>query len=290
MEYFVADSYAGWERIGEPFDKNGKLYTEVKERCDRCVNGIYAIGVENGAIKAHPAYNGVCLKCNGAGWLRKEVRLYTEKEKAALDRAKAKKNEKKEAEAQTRAIEKKAEWLEKYGFNADGETYVYKEPNSYDVRAELKSAGFLFNPTLHWHSPIIPADYEDKVFKISVDDVVEFAAWGEGLFKSGAKDYIYGLLEQEKAPSTSEYVGEVGKKIEFTGTLVRKTGFQSQFGYQNVYTFNDENGNVLTWISAVVVGASLGASVKVRATIKEHKEYKGEKQTVITRAKVEEAV
>lgn len=279
MEYFVADSYAGWERIGEPFDKNGKLYTEVKKNCDSCVNGIYVFGVENG----HPTYGGICHKCGGAGGSKRKVRLYTKEEKAALDKVK-------EAEAQTRAIEKKAKWLDKYGFNADGETYVYKKSNSYDIRAELKSAGFLFNPTLHWHAPIIPAGYEDKVFKISADEVVEFAAWGEGLFKSGAKNYIYGLLEQEKEPSTSEYIGEVGKKIEFTGTLVRKTGFQSYFGYQNVYTFNDENGNVLTWISAVVVGASLGASVKVRATIKEHKEYRGEKQTVITRAKVEEAV
>ena len=83
MEYFTADSYKNWERIGEPFtNSKGKLYTKVKCKCDRCHKGVYVTRVENGVPVPHPAYGGVCLKCGGDGYLMEEVRLYTEKEYA----------------------------------------------------------------------------------------------------------------------------------------------------------------------------------------------------------------
>ena len=43
MEYFVTSSYKDCERIGQPYDKEGKLYTKIHIPCDRCTNGIYAI-------------------------------------------------------------------------------------------------------------------------------------------------------------------------------------------------------------------------------------------------------
>ena len=88
-KYYTAVTYKNWERVGEPFSNDkGKLYTKVKQKCDRCTNGIYAIGVENGHIKPHPAYNGVCLKCNGVGYIVETVRLYTEKEFNSIEKQK----------------------------------------------------------------------------------------------------------------------------------------------------------------------------------------------------------
>lgn len=60
---FTSKTYENYERVGEPFKKNNKYYTRVKCKCNRCTNGIYAVGIENGHIKPHPVYNGVCLKC-----------------------------------------------------------------------------------------------------------------------------------------------------------------------------------------------------------------------------------
>jgi Zn-finger nucleic acid-binding protein len=80
-KYYTAETYKNWERIGKPYDKGWKLYTKIKIPCPRCSGtGIYAIGVENGEIKPHPAYNGVCLQCGSLGYLEKEARLYTESE------------------------------------------------------------------------------------------------------------------------------------------------------------------------------------------------------------------
>ena len=81
MEYFTADSYKGWKRLGEPYDKNGKLYTKVKKVCDRCNGtGIAISHVENGVPIPYMPDNGVCYGCEGKGFFNKEVRLYTEAE------------------------------------------------------------------------------------------------------------------------------------------------------------------------------------------------------------------
>ena len=51
MNYYVADTYKYMERVGEPFEKNGKPYTKVVGTCDRCGgSGVFACRVENGHI------------------------------------------------------------------------------------------------------------------------------------------------------------------------------------------------------------------------------------------------
>ena len=62
MEYFVSDKFVNMKRIGNPYEKNGKLYTAVQDICDRCQNGVYVCRVENNQPIPHPAYGGVCLK------------------------------------------------------------------------------------------------------------------------------------------------------------------------------------------------------------------------------------
>ena len=88
-DYYVADSFKGYELIGEPFrNKAGKMASKAKCKCDRCTNGIYAVGVNNGQMVPHPAYGGVCLKCSGSGYITKEIRLYTKADYDALQRNK----------------------------------------------------------------------------------------------------------------------------------------------------------------------------------------------------------
>ena len=36
-KYLVADTYAPYEQVGEPFEKNGKPYIIVKETCSKCI-------------------------------------------------------------------------------------------------------------------------------------------------------------------------------------------------------------------------------------------------------------
>ena len=54
-------------------------------------------------------------------------------------------------------------------------------------------------------------------------------------------------------------------------------------------TFKDENGNDFSWFTTGDWSTEdEGKKFAVKGTIKEHKEYKGIKQTIITRCKIEE--
>lgn len=44
MTYYTADSYKNWERAGEPFNRNGRKYTIVKNTCGRCNGTVLSAG------------------------------------------------------------------------------------------------------------------------------------------------------------------------------------------------------------------------------------------------------
>ena len=290
MEYFTSDSYKNFERIGEPFEKNGKLYTEVKDKCDRCVRGVYAIGVENGQIKPHPAFGGICLKCNGSGWLRKEVRLYTKAEYETMkrnnERVKARKEQEKKEKIEREFEDNKKKWLEKNGFAEDGTSYIITG-DSYSIKDELKAAGWKYDPILKWHKAN-PADYEDRVVKINVEDCFQISAWGDGRYLSTAKDFIENLLNEAKEPSASEWVGEVGERLKkIPVTLIGLFGYEGKYGYSQVVKFQDENGNAFTWFTATNIPVAIGDSCLLTGTVKKLDTYKDEKTTILTRCRIE---
>lgn len=91
-------------------------------------------------------------------------------------------------------------------------------------------------------------------------------------------------------PSTSEFQGQIGDRIR--GLLVKVTrAFQidGYYGQSTVHTFEDENGNVYSWITTSK-NLPEGGVYWLDGTIKDHKTYKNVKQTVLTRCKVTEEV
>lgn len=289
MEYTTAASYRDWERIGTPLVKDGKMYQKVKQICDRCCKGVYVCRVENGQPVPHPAYGGVCLKCGGTGFLTKEVRLYTleeaEKMDAANERARAKKEAERRAKMEAEFEQNKIKWLEKNNFNKKGKTYVVIG-NSYSIKDELKSAGFIYDKVLRWHKAD-PGDYADRCVEVSLEDICVWSAWGEAHYLTSAQDFVNKLIcpaEDETTPS--EWVGTIGEKYLDTVTLVRKGWCDTRFGGSNIYSFKDETGNELTWFTSTLLDKEVGEVFKIRGTIKSHNEYKGKKSTILTRVKV----
>ena len=289
-KYFVADSYKGYELIGKPFEKSGKMYSKARANCDRCVKGVYISRIENGQPIPHPNANGVCFACGGTGYFTKEIRLYTEKEKIAADRSKQRAAERKVEEKLQAAAKKKAQWLEKNQFNTEGLTAVYVGSNSFDVKAELKEAGWKYSPIFGWRTADISAiDIygEENVAIISVDQVASFNLYGEGCFLSTAANLIQQLKDARKPQSNSNWVGEIKEKlVDLPVVIQRITGFGSQFGWTNVITFVNGD-NILTWFtSSDISNYEKGEKYLLSATVKEHKLYKDEKQTVLLRVKL----
>ena len=286
--YFVADKYEGYERIGKPFEEEGRLYSKIKIICDRCSHGIYVSHVENGHIVPHPAYGGVCLKCNGAGYMIKTVRLYTEKEKNAATRAKERAAERKVEQRLAAAESKRKEWLEKNGFTSEGITTVYIGSDSYNIKNELKEEGWQYSSLIGWHiGKTNIEDYNiDNLVEVSVENLASFNIYGEGCWLSGAKHFIEQICEQRRPQPKSEWIGINKEKIQNIPVTIKSIrGFDGQFGWTNVITFLNGD-NILIWFTSTSPKFAVGESCLLSATIKDHKEYKNEKQTIITRAKL----
>lgn len=90
----------------------------------------------------------------------------------------------------------------------------------------------------------------------------------------------------------SKHVGEIGERLSIKGTYQRSGSWEQKSfaGYGTVtmyvHTFKDADGNVFTWKTQNGISMEYGELVNLSGTVKEHAEYKGERQTVLTRCKV----
>ncbi len=95
------------------------------------------------------------------------------------------------------------------------------------------------------------------------------------------------ILREKKVKlfENSVHVGEVGKRMEFTVTVVAEHMIEGNYGVTHIYKMVDDRGNCLTWFSSTG-GLDVGETTTLKGTIKAHDEFRGTKQTVITRCKV----
>jgi RNA 3'-terminal phosphate cyclase len=101
-------------------DEKGKQWETITETCDRCGGrGLFAVAVHNGQPKWAQPDAGVCYKCHGEGHVHTDRRVLTEKEKAARERAHARKEVRRLAKVEARAEIIRDEVAEKLADEAD---------------------------------------------------------------------------------------------------------------------------------------------------------------------------
>ena len=90
----------------------------------------------------------------------------------------------------------------------------------------------------------------------------------------------------------SQYIGEVGQRIEVKATLTKRAHWDTTIGWKEVtmyaITFKDEQGNALVWkTQSGCYDFEEGDQIILTGTIKRHSEYKDEKQTELQRCKLQ---
>ena len=87
---------------------------------------------------------------------------------------------------------------------------------------------------------------------------------------------------ERAAERNSEYVGEVGQRITVQLSEMKLlTSWETMYGYTYLYKFIDTAGNVLMWFAS----RAIADCKAIKATVKDHTERDGVKQTIITRCK-----
>lgn len=87
---------------------------------------------------------------------------------------------------------------------------------------------------------------------------------------------------EAESKKASEHVGEVGKRIVLTLKVLSVKHLESDWGVTSLHLFVDEAGNRFKWFSSSVA-FDVGTTVTVKGTVKGHDEYKGCKQTLLSR-------
>lgn len=111
---------------------------------------------------------------------------------------------------------------------------------------------------------------------------------GIGLAVSAIPSYRRSIEEaaaKEKA-AKSVHVGEVGKRIEIEVTCESVIAKEGDYGTTGIHKLVDASGNCLVWFaSGSTEWLDVGETAKVKASIKSHGEFRGVKQTVLSRVK-----
>jgi hypothetical protein len=93
-------------------------------------------------------------------------------------------------------------------------------------------------------------------------------------------------LVAEKTPA-SKHFGQVGDKVEFTGTITSIRYIEGQYGTTVLYVIrNLTTGVEVKWFASKdALGDDKGVEVTVKGTVKGHDTYQGNESTVLTRCK-----
>ena len=125
----------------------------------------------------------------------------------------------------------------------------------------------------------IPADLPDGLEPIQLPwDIVgndDGKLKPESIVQKAVEAIIYDA-------GTSEFVGEIGDRVELTLTVTRAIEIENNYGHSMMHIMEDDCGNVYVWTTAAKSWPE-GAVKNVRGTIKDHRTYKNIKQTVLTR-------
>lgn len=260
---------AGEVWSGAVNDPDSKPHGWVRDRCHRCGGP--------GRIEAYRhVEGGICFRCNGAQ-LEPEARrvpLYTAERLAKLNAT---------AERKAGRLRDKAEAARAQAEAETGARRVAFEAEHAELLAWLRGAGAGRDGDF--------TRYRDGFLGDMLRRAETEAQWSDAQFLALDKAYARALAEAERAKS-SRFVGAIGERLEITVTAEREAEYQrrtfgfsySGDGFETVYiaTLRDERGNAFV-VKSPSLRFAVGDTEKIRGTVKDHKEFRGECQTILAR-------
>lgn len=171
-------------------------------------------------------------------------------------------------------------------------TTYKREMEVYNFTANRKENLDLVENALNWAKQQIESD-NDYLYKIAVVSQMEYVDKKNlGLLASLIAAYKKEVSRKEKEEkekvkyAKSSYVGAIKEKVVVpVSTFQCLTSWYTQFGTTFMYQFIDQCGNVFVWKTSKAIDPDTEIK-KLLGTVKAHTEYKGIKQTELTRCKI----
>jgi hypothetical protein len=132
----------------------------------------------------------------------------------------------------------------------------------------------------------------DYVWNLRVSlagDTVPIRSFGIAASLIGVYQNEQARLAKERAAAantTSEWIGEIGGKIELDVCVESVRYLDGAYGTTTLINYRDSVGNVFVWFGSGYKDVKPGDTIRIKGTIKGHDEFRGVKQTTLTRVKV----
>lgn len=125
----------------------------------------------------------------------------------------------------------------------------------------------------------VPADLPEGITPIQLP--WELVGQEDGKLKPEhlVKEAVESIIYEE---SESEYVGSIGERLELFLTVERTIELDGAYGHSTMHIMRDDCDNLFVWTTASKSWAA-GTEHHIKGTVKDHRKYKNECQTVLTR-------
>lgn len=156
-----------------------------------------------------------------------------------------------------------------------GDTYPHKE--------YLKSQGCKYTRWWGWYvksTDELPSDLPTDLTPVKLywEPMAKNDEWLKN--DEEIKKYVDSQIYE---PTESEYVGEIGERLDLYITIEKIILLDNEFGHSKMYLMRDDCGNAYVWTTASAKNWQTGEEKHIRGTVKAHREYKNDKQTVLSR-------
>ena len=248
MEYYVAKSYQEWERIGEPYEANGKMYLVVRK--------------PTGATKTVRAYSE-----------SEYNKMYGVKATAAAPVMQNGTDEPAQAYKVKNIL----------GFQ-DGYIWIFKGDLESAEYWFSRTPECRYHVIFGWYivsTESVPFDIPSCIESVQLPwekvGNVDGTLLPKGIVEAAVNEVRYG-------GHPSQYQGNIGDRLELTIWVSRIIDLgETQYGTKQLYLFEDADANQYTWNTGVKKAWIVGDEVHARATVKAHDAYQGIRQTQLTR-------
>lgn len=246
---------SGTEYTGKvQLNAKGKPTYTYDVACTRChvVNGqrLWVMGMMNGKPYSHTGFD--CWTCGNTGVTgTKTAPLYTAEQVAKLDATADKRRATRQAKHQAEQARVAKELDEKLA--------AFKAEHAEFCRDLSGLAGEFWN------------GFRDSFYKrLQAPTERQIAL-------------VKGEVAKLQLNATSAHIGAVGDRIEIVGTIERVITTESFYGIKHINIIRCNDGNVVLYRGNYIGGKD--DAVHIMATVAEHTEYNGVKQTIVQRPK-----
>ena len=125
----------------------------------------------------------------------------------------------------------------------------------------------------------VPADLPEGITPIQLP--WELVGQEDGNLKPEhlVKEAVESIIYDE---SESEYVGSIGERLELFLTVEKVIELDNNFGRSSMHIFKDDCGNSYVWTTASKTWP-VGSEHHIKGTVKDHRKYRNQCQTILTR-------